>query len=580
MKKYLRNYCFTKTTGKSEWIALVLWLILVCIVQYFHEPWFDEAQAWMIARSASIQEILFDIPHYEGHPQLWHLILVPFAKLGFPFHITISTINITICAVAMWLLLFVSPFPKIVRCIIPFTYFPFYQYGVISRPYCIMMLAMCLMAITYINRNQKPIRYILSLVLQSLSGAFGLIIAGGLCIVWTLEIVTEYRIQKKWGKLIKDARFWSLVGILIVALCIAVSLVPAEDVYYIGYAKSYLNRLKDFSNILMIPSDCLFGNYLTMDTESQTLTGAIFDCIGGICIFIILITLTKENKKLLTFLIPFFLFQLFAVIKYFSLHHLGIATFYIIFIFWIMMKEPDGLQIPAYYRSLWDKINFPMVKNIAKAFVVLLCGAPVFYSVASTVLDFKTEYGPTNMTKFIKENQIENRKILLSWPVLPLDKMEQNREIEDFIFNETLPVVYPDTNEMQFTYLMGEATANLVYFDHNIFMNYNADNPDRLYVHHSQDQTKNSELFKLWHDKGLPDFIFGTMDLHKIYSEEELKDVTYYWIDTIEFGNIWKFYKSKNSIHIYIRSDLLDEYPQFEIKRYATILSDSQDTVK
>jgi len=47
---------------------------------YFHEPWFDEVQAWMIARCATIKELLTVIPHYEGHPPLWHMILMPIVE--------------------------------------------------------------------------------------------------------------------------------------------------------------------------------------------------------------------------------------------------------------------------------------------------------------------------------------------------------------------------------------------------------------------------------------------------------------------------------------------------------------------
>ena len=57
-------------------VVTVVVSIAVIVGMSFHEPWFDEAQAWQIARSASLREILFEIPHYEGHPQLWHLILL------------------------------------------------------------------------------------------------------------------------------------------------------------------------------------------------------------------------------------------------------------------------------------------------------------------------------------------------------------------------------------------------------------------------------------------------------------------------------------------------------------------------
>lgn len=53
--------------------VLLIYCALHLALTVFHEPWYDEAEAWQIARCASIKDILFTIPHYEGHPPLWHL---------------------------------------------------------------------------------------------------------------------------------------------------------------------------------------------------------------------------------------------------------------------------------------------------------------------------------------------------------------------------------------------------------------------------------------------------------------------------------------------------------------------------
>ena len=49
-----------------------------------HENWRDEAQAWLLARDLSIPE-LFEQMSYEGHPCLWHLLLMPLVRLGLPY---------------------------------------------------------------------------------------------------------------------------------------------------------------------------------------------------------------------------------------------------------------------------------------------------------------------------------------------------------------------------------------------------------------------------------------------------------------------------------------------------------------
>src|SRR4051812_40575150 len=63
--------------------ALAAWCALVAWVLPLHEPWFDEAQAWLIARDATLWEILGRMS-YEGSPPLWHLLLAPLAKAGAP----------------------------------------------------------------------------------------------------------------------------------------------------------------------------------------------------------------------------------------------------------------------------------------------------------------------------------------------------------------------------------------------------------------------------------------------------------------------------------------------------------------
>ena len=65
--------------NKKDYITSVIIIILyisgLIFIGCFHEPWFDEAQAWLIAKSASYKEIITVVPHYEGHPPLWHLLL-------------------------------------------------------------------------------------------------------------------------------------------------------------------------------------------------------------------------------------------------------------------------------------------------------------------------------------------------------------------------------------------------------------------------------------------------------------------------------------------------------------------------
>ena len=127
-------------------ILFCVFCFSLIIISLFHEPWFDEVQAWMIARDASLYELLFVIPHYEGHPALWSLLLAVPAKLGVPFEIGLKAVGLVIYAALVYLILFRSPFPWFIRYSLPFSYFIFYQYGIVVRPYGLSILTLLLLA--------------------------------------------------------------------------------------------------------------------------------------------------------------------------------------------------------------------------------------------------------------------------------------------------------------------------------------------------------------------------------------------------------------------------------------------------
>ena len=149
--------------NRNNLIIFGIYLICSFIMVIFHESWRDEAQAWLIARELTIPEIIAQM-QYEGHFLLWYLILLPFAKLGFPY-ITTKIISWVIIGISVWLILKKSPFKTFTKILIIFSFPMLYLYPAISRCYCLIPLAIALIAITYKTRNEKMLRYILSIVL-------------------------------------------------------------------------------------------------------------------------------------------------------------------------------------------------------------------------------------------------------------------------------------------------------------------------------------------------------------------------------------------------------------------------------
>lgn len=560
MKKVLLE----KKRGKAEIVTLILYIIGVCVIGFFHEPWFDEAQAWQIARCASLKEILFEIPHYEGHPQLWHLILMPFAKLHAPYELTLFSVNFAFCLSAVILILYRSPFPKIIRCWIPFTYFFFYQYGVISRPYSMMMLAFILAAMTYQNRNAKPVRYILSLSFLCATSSYGILFAGGLCIVWTIEIFEEYRKNKLWNRVVADGRVYALSGILLFAVFLAVCISPAEDCYYDGNDLTIFRRLKLLPYVLIFPFDSVIGCYL--NEEVLTTGGLVAECIGGVLFWFVLLKVLHANRKKALFLVPYSLFMIFSIFMYFSTHHLGISMLFMVFVFWIMADTQQGIRIPELFITLNQSIRTKSIRQLILGVGVLAMTAPLIYTGISSVNEIRYCYGTKGIFQFIRENDLADRKIMALWLYDFQEKNEEPESVNAIIWDETLPAELPQIKE-NYPHVNGIAAVVSAYFDRNIFMNFNAEDPRKLYVEHTE-RDDNAEIFASWREQGLPEILIGLVPLQEIYTEEELKDVTYYWVDTVEIGKIWKQYYKKSEAKIYIRSDILEDYPQFEIQKY------------
>ena len=85
------------------WTIFVLYGIINLILTFLHEPWRDEIHAWLMAKELSVVDLFLE-SKFDGHPILWHLLLMPFAKLNFPI-ITLNLISFIIMLISAWLFL-------------------------------------------------------------------------------------------------------------------------------------------------------------------------------------------------------------------------------------------------------------------------------------------------------------------------------------------------------------------------------------------------------------------------------------------------------------------------------------------
>lgn len=172
------------------WLIFLLYSILNLILMLKHEPWRDEIHAWLMAKELSIPELI-SASRFDGHPILWHLILMPFAKLNFPI-ITLNIIGYIVMLISAWIFLFKTNlslfFKSIVVFTIPFTYI----FSAISRNYCLIILLLMLISIIYDKRYNKPILYsiLIALLVHTHSLAWGIV--AGLTITFHFNEIFLY----------------------------------------------------------------------------------------------------------------------------------------------------------------------------------------------------------------------------------------------------------------------------------------------------------------------------------------------------------------------------------------------------
>ena len=200
---------------QNKWniiITLIYAIVTFIITVFFHEKWRDEAQAWLIAKDLDIIGIIKQMS-FEGHPPLWHLILMPFAKLGFPY-ITESIISWGIMVITVWIFLIKSPFKKETKILILLTAPFIYLYPSIARNYCLIPLALALIAMYYPKRKEKMLGYCLSVLLLAYTHVLMLSMVGILYLFYFIDEIFYTKKTKADKKRLTIAIAISAIGLI------------------------------------------------------------------------------------------------------------------------------------------------------------------------------------------------------------------------------------------------------------------------------------------------------------------------------------------------------------------------------
>ena len=172
---------------REELAIIACFTLLSLFLVAYHEPWRDEAQAWLIVRDAKGLAEIAHLMGYEGSPALWHMILYPFVKLGFPYQ-TMNVVHSLLMVAAVAVFVLESPYTKTQKALFAAGYYVAYEYNAIARTYSMTALFLMLAAAYYGRKQKTPVPYCLFLALLANTNVFGLIIAAVLAFDFAYDV--------------------------------------------------------------------------------------------------------------------------------------------------------------------------------------------------------------------------------------------------------------------------------------------------------------------------------------------------------------------------------------------------------
>lgn len=559
-----------------EILVLLLYAAAHLGMAVVHEPFFDEAEAWQIARCVSLRTLFLETTHYEGHPPLWHLILMPLAKAGAPYELSLTLVSLLFVGTAVFLILRYAPFPRLVRLLLPFTYFFFYQYGVISRVYCVMVLAFVLLAMAYCRRNVKPGRYVAALIFLCMTMAYGLVVAGGLAIVWLWEIWKEKArlrqgrqmegdgsghrnwdgqggrrtagssIQEIVREYVTDRRIRWLAVLLAAALAVVWMIVPRGDTYAaVSVTPDTIDNpfiVRLLYTVFVLPSDVLLTDIYSehqLLSRAYLMPSAMFSgVLIGILIWSILLYYGQKKGTKLLLLLPYGLFAVFAAAVYVSIHHIGIGLLYFCFWCWVTTETVERAE-SAKRPGIIGENAAVAVQCAAILLGTMAMFVSLYWTGAACKMDMVKHYAPgRNEAAFIRKHGLDRYRMMTGWLIA---------------YDEDGKVWLTDINE-------SSMAVNLApYFNHNLFFNFNDGRDDRNYITHihpSEEETQRQ--YESWAKEEAPGVLWMRPELSDVYGGTiTMRDYV-----PVYQGDIWQVWKAGANYYvsdIHVRRDLLEE---------------------
>ena len=352
--------------GPLEAVVFIFYLALLAWTMARHVPWVDEAQGWLVARDSSLADLFNLRLRYEGSPGLWHLLLWILCRLHFSFT-AMRWIASVVPAAGIYVFLRYSPFPAILRVILPFSFYLGYQYAVISRNYVAAPLLIFVCAVLFAKPARNLVSLAVALGLLSNLCAQGLVISAAFAAMIALRL---WRGSKSGGEPLRLRRLVAASICLCSFWAVSVwSTRPAsDDIYTPAWRATHLEKKPAGARAPSAPAPA--GPSAGDETEAATkpvghgtlrhaaerfedsvtygLSNSWLISLAAWCIVAAFLVYRKQALDLLPFLLLQALFEFVAARPW----HFGMVLLALLAVLWIDWPLPADSHAPAWRAIL------------------------------------------------------------------------------------------------------------------------------------------------------------------------------------------------------------------------------------
>ncbi|MET0420435.1 MAG: hypothetical protein ABW073_01900, partial [Acidimicrobiia bacterium] len=201
-----------------RWLMLIAFAMLAALTIHAHTLWFDEMQAWNIARaSGSVGDLASNL-RYEGHPILWYLPLLVLTRFTGNSH-AMQVLQWCITVTTAALVLFHAPLKLSLRVLLLAGYFFAFEYGVFARSYGLGALLLVTALLLVARPQPRWIWATVALVALAFTSLPGAVVA----IAFAGAIALDSRLRQS-----VCARALAIV-VVVISAAVAFVCIPPDD---------------------------------------------------------------------------------------------------------------------------------------------------------------------------------------------------------------------------------------------------------------------------------------------------------------------------------------------------------------